>query len=116
MVGAAAATAAEAALLVLLLFGYLVDDFVGDAEIFDVVAFDIDFWETHKLIAFRARLDDLLEGEVHPGIAHDQVSIQSLSVLEFDQHGVALGGVEQSEGKHDLVCFAPLDGAIRKLE
>lgn len=73
--GAAAATAAEAALLVLLLFGYLVDDFVGDAEVFDVVALNIDLWETHELIAFRARLDDLLEGEVHPCIAHDQVSI-----------------------------------------
>lgn len=47
--------------------------------------------------AYRACLHNLFQGEVHPCIAHDQVSIESLSVLEFDQHGVALGGVEQSE-------------------
>lgn len=49
--------------------------------------------------AYRACLHNLFQGEVHPCIAHDQVSIESLSVLEFDQHGVALGGVEQSEGE-----------------
>lgn len=88
-------------MLILLLLGDLVDDFVGDAEVFDIVSFHVDFWEAHEFISFRACLHNLFQGEVHPCIAHDQVSIESLSVLEFDQHGVALGGVEQSEREHD---------------
>lgn len=47
----------------------------------------------------RARLDHLLEGEVHPRVALDEVSVEGLAVLELDEHGVALSGVEQAEGQ-----------------
>lgn len=87
-------------MLVLLLLGDLVDDLVGNTKVLDVISFDVDFWQTHEFISFRACLHDFFEGEVHPRIAHDQVSVERLSILQLDQHGVALSGIEQSEGKH----------------
>lgn len=45
--------------------------------------------------AYWARLYDLLQGQVHPRVAVDQVSIEGLAVLQLDEHGVALGGIEQ---------------------
>lgn len=47
--------------------------------------------------AHRAGLNDLLQRQVHPGVAHDQVAVEGLAVLELDEHGVALGRVEQAE-------------------
>jgi hypothetical protein len=42
-------------------------------------------------------LHDFFEGEVHVGVALDQVAVESLAVLELDEHGVALGGGEKTE-------------------
>lgn len=50
-------------------------------------------------ITYRARLYNLLERQVHPCIAVDKVAIKRLSILELDQHRVALGSVEKAEGQ-----------------
>ena len=44
-----------------------------------------------------ARLNNLLQSQVHPRIAHDQVPVQVLAVLELDEDGVALRRIEESE-------------------
>lgn len=51
-------------------------------------------------------MHDLLEGEVHPRIAVDKVSIERLAILELDQHGVALGGVEKAKGQLLRLCVS----------
>lgn len=47
---------------------------------------------------YRTRLHHFLQRQVHPRIAHDQVAVQVLAVLELHQDGVALRRVEESEG------------------
>lgn len=42
-------------------------------------------------------MDDFFQGEVHVRIAADEVSVQSLAVLELDEHRMALGGSEKAE-------------------
>lgn len=94
----------------------------GGARRTYVVALDVGLFQLHELVAFlrrgkgsapvvsprgsgwgegahRARLHHLLEGEVHPVVAHDEVTVERLSVLELDQHRLALGGVKQAEGQ-----------------
>ena len=44
-----------------------------------------------------ASLNHLLQRQVHPGVAHDQMAVERLAILELDEHGVALGRVEQAE-------------------
>jgi hypothetical protein len=107
----------------LLLF-HDVDDLIGDAEIFDlldrsrsascprsrddrirlvggvltnIVTAHVAFWQSEELVAFGACLHDFFEGEVHVGVALDQVAVESLAVFELDEHGVALGGGEKTE-------------------
>lgn len=48
--------------------------------------------------SYRAGLDDLLEGQVHPRVAVDEMAVERFAVLELDEHRVALRGVEQAEG------------------
>ena len=45
-----------------------------------------------------ARLDHLLQRQVHPRIAVDKVAVEGLAVLQLDEHGVALGRVKEAEG------------------
>ena len=45
---------------------------------------------------YRTRLDNLLQRQVHPGIALDQMTVERLAVLQLDQHGVALGRIQQA--------------------
>ena len=47
---------------------------------------------------YGARLHHLLQRQVHPRVAQDQVAVQVLAVLELDEDGVALRRVEESEG------------------
>ncbi len=49
--------------------------------------------------SYRTCLDNLFQRQVHPRIAVDKVAVEGLSVLELDQHGVALGCIEQAEGQ-----------------
>lgn len=44
-----------------------------------------------------ARLHHFLQGEVHPGIARYEMAVQRLSILEFHQHGMPLGGSEEAQ-------------------
>lgn len=61
-----------------------------------VVASDVDLGELEEAIAFGARLNNLLQYEVHPVIAFDQVAVQRLAVLELDKHRVALRRREEA--------------------
>jgi hypothetical protein len=63
----------------------------------NVVSAHVAFWESEELVAFGTCLHDFFEGEVHVGVALDQVAVESLAVLELDEHGVALGGGEEAE-------------------
>jgi hypothetical protein len=62
-----------------------------------IVSSDIDLRQPEKLIAVWTGLDDFLQGQVHPGIAVDQVSVQRLAILEFDQHRLALSSGQQPQ-------------------
>jgi hypothetical protein len=42
-------------------------------------------------------LHDFFEGEIHVGVALYEVAVESLAVLELNEHGVALGGGEKAE-------------------
>jgi hypothetical protein len=52
-----------------------------------------------KRAAYRTSLHHLLQRKVHPRITCNQVSVQRLAILELHQHGVALRGCEEAEGK-----------------
>jgi hypothetical protein len=109
----------------LLLF-HNVDDLVGDAEVFDlwarinvrsgshwhnmyddvsnrkktyIVSAHVALRQPEELVAVGTCLHDFFEGEVHVCVALDQVAVESFSVLELDEHGVALGGCEEAEGE-----------------
>lgn len=86
-------------LLLLLLLLDRVDNLVGDAQVLDVVAFDVDFWQTHEAVTVGIGLHNLLQSEVHPCIALHKVAVEGLAVLELDQHRLALCGAEEAEGK-----------------
>jgi hypothetical protein len=47
----------------------------------------------------RTSLHNLLQRQIHPRIARNQVSVQCLAVLELDEHRVALRRCEESKGK-----------------
>lgn len=48
---------------------------------------------------YRTRLHHLLQRQVHPRIAGNQMSVQRLAVLELDEHRVPLGGCEEAQWK-----------------
>lgn len=62
-----------------------------------VVSAHVAFWQSEELVAFGACLHDFFEGEVHVGVALDEVTVESFAVLELDEHGVALRGGEKAE-------------------
>ena len=47
----------------------------------------------------RTGLHDLAQRQVHPRVAQHQVAVEGLAVLELDEHGVALRGVQEPEGQ-----------------
>lgn len=61
------------------------------AEKTHVVASDVDFGEPEELVAFRARLDDFFQGQVHPRVTVDEMAVQGLPVLQLHQHRMPLG-------------------------
>lgn len=87
-------------LLLLLLILHSVDDFVGNPKVFDIVSLYIYFGKLDEVIALWTCLDDLFQGQVHPCVALDQVPVQGLSVFQLHKHGMALGTIQQAEGKH----------------
>lgn len=61
-----------------------------------VVPANVDFGQPPEAFAVGARLHNLLQREVHPVVAVDEVAVERLSVLQFDEHGVALSGVKEA--------------------
>ena len=61
-----------------------------------IIAPHIDLRQPEESISFRTRLHDFLESEVHPCVATDEMAVEGLAVLELDEHGMALGGGEES--------------------
>ena len=51
----------------------------------------IDFRQAEELVAVGARLHDFFQGEIHPGVAGDEVAVERLAVFELDEHRVPLG-------------------------
>ena len=108
--------------LLLLLLGQI-DYFFGNTKIFDlsfvrvkatpspkrlagdikrcefayIVSSHINLGKPEEFIAFWARLDDFLECQVHPRIAINEMTIESLSIFELDKHGMALRGRQQAK-------------------
>jgi hypothetical protein len=62
-----------------------------------VVSAHIAFWQPEELVAFGTCLNDFFEGEVHVGVALDEVTVEGFAVFQLDEHGVALGGGEEAE-------------------
>lgn len=54
-----------------------------------IVSPHIDFRQPVEVLSIRHRLHDLLQREVHPGVAVDEVAVERLPILELDQHWVA---------------------------
>lgn len=48
--------------------------------------------------AYRTGLYHLLKGQVHPCVAHNKMTVECLAILQLDEHGVALGRIQQAEG------------------
>jgi hypothetical protein len=70
-------------------------------------------WGSAAGATHRARLHNLLQREVHPGIAGDQVSVQRLAILELHEHRVPLGGGQEAQWKLEGVSmkeFARTEG------
>ena len=61
-----------------------------------VVTSHIDLRQSHELVAVRTRLYHFLQREVHPCVAVDEVAVERFAVFELDEHGVALGRVEET--------------------
>ena len=74
----------------------LTDSLARGGEHTDVVSPHIDLGQSEEFIAIGTCLHHLFEGQIHPGVAVDQMTIQRFSILELDQHRMALGGIEQT--------------------
>ena len=62
-----------------------------------IISSYVDFWQSEETVTFRAGLDNLFQSQVHPVIAIDEVAVESLSVLQLDEHRVALRRGKQPE-------------------
>lgn len=45
-----------------------------------------------KLVPVGGGLHDFLEGDVHVGVACNQMAVEGFAGFELDEHGFALGG------------------------
>lgn len=104
-------------LLIRLLVLNHVDDFVGDAEVFDLATHDtyqhstpphirpygrwvithvipphVAFRQSVELVAVWGGLHDFLQGDVHVRVAGDEVAVEGFAGFELDEHRFALGG------------------------
>jgi len=52
--------------------------------------------ELVELVTLGSSLDNVAENKVHPCIAVDKVSVYRLSILEFDENRMALGGGQEA--------------------
>jgi hypothetical protein len=72
---------------------------IRHSQILDVVPADVAFRQSEEFVAVGRGLHDFFEGDVHVGVAGDEVAVEGLAGFEFDEHRVALSGGEEAEGK-----------------
>lgn len=63
-----------------------------------IVSSYVDLWQSEEAVTFRTGLDNLLQSQVHPVVAIDEVTVESFPVLQLDKHRVALCRGEQPKG------------------
>lgn len=61
------------------------------------------------MITLGTRLYDFFQGDVHVGVAADEMAIESFAGFELDEHRVALGCGEEAEG--ELVMREKVSGS-----
>lgn len=59
----------------------------------------VTFGQPVEFVAIGRGLDDFFEGDVHVGVAVDEVAVECLASFELDEHGFALSGGEEAEGE-----------------
>ena len=116
-----AATSATTRWLVLLLVLDQIDDLVRYSQVFDlapklahtgystqterilyIVSPHIDLRQSEEFVTLWARLNYLLKRKIHPGVTTDQVAVECLSILELDEHRVALSCIEKTQWQLSL--------------
>jgi len=86
-------------LILLLILGQF-DYLLRNSQIFNIISSYVNFWKSKETVTFRAGLDNFFQSQVHPVIAIDEVAVESLSVLQLDEHRVALGRGKQTKREH----------------
>jgi len=66
---------------------------IGYPEVLYRAASNITLFQFPKLIAIRIRLINFSQRDVHEIVAVDEMTVESLAVLEFDQHRFVLGRI-----------------------
>lgn len=64
-----------------------------------IIPSDITLGQAKEMITLGTRLYDFFQGDVHVGVAADEMAIESFAGFELDEHRVALGCGEEAEGK-----------------
>jgi len=62
-----------------------------------IVSAYVSLRQTVEAVSIRGRLHNLAEGKVHICITADEMAIEGFAVLELDEHGAALRGIEERE-------------------
>lgn len=64
-----------------------------------IIPSDITLGQAKEMITLGTRLYDFFQGDVHVGVAADEMAIESFAGFELDEHRVALGCGEEAEGE-----------------
>lgn len=76
-----------------------IHDLIRHPQALDIVPTHVTLRESEEFVAVGGRLHDFFEGDVHVGVAGDEVAVEGFAGFEFDEHGVALGCGEEAEGE-----------------
>lgn len=74
-----------------------------------IIPSDITLGQAKEMITLGTRLYDFFQGDVHVGVAADEMAIESFAGFELDEHRVALGCGEEAEG--ELVMRKKVSGS-----
>lgn len=83
--------------LLLVLFFNLINKLVRNPQVLDQATAHVVFRHFGEWCAIGAGDNDFFQDKVHPGVATDEVTIEGLARLEFDQHRLANGGIKQRQ-------------------
>lgn len=61
-----------------------------------IIAPHVNLWQSEESISFWICLHHLLQSQVHPVVAVDEVTIERFAILELDEHWVTLRGHEET--------------------